>query len=775
MADPEDPDKPKKPPKAPRDDRTVIAPAAFQPEPSQPPEEDAEKPAAEEASKEAEKEAPVEEAAEDDPWGTGAAAEDGEAVSQESDEPPAEGAEEDAPSEAEAEPDPEEPPAEEEQTNSPLNLVGTVINNNYKITELVNAGGMGEVYRGENVHTGDEVAIKIVLPNLAHEEKIITLFRREARILFNLMDEAIVRYYNFVKDADLDRFCLIMEFVDGEPLSDRMEAKGPLSLEDTRVLIRRLASGLSRAHTLEVTHRDLSPDNVILEDGSVAHAKLIDFGIAKSTEITEGTLHGQFAGKFNFVSPEQLGHYDGIIDGRTDIYGLGLMAAGAARGKALDMGTSIVEAVNSRREIPDLSEVYEELRPILSHMLEPDPADRPASMDDVVAMIDSPANIPVKYRGDDPLPLTEVVTPSPGGAAQTTAPGVTAPGVTGVPPGGEGDSPFGVSMPPVTTAPTPLPSETPEEPKKSGLSPMLMVLGLLVLGGLGAGAYVMTQGGDDTPDTPSTTEVASTESDPDTDPGEEDPDSDPGEEEIETASAGTTTTDPPDESETETETEEPEQPSVAETLNDMSRKIAWVDDYDGGNCVYNAVRASTSDKIAIEGFGTSVQPFERLMSAFQREMGSEPDIGVRIVNDSQCPVLEFVKALKEGDTQPPVLTLDADVLVSGDTLSGRLTGVRGRPVWLFLVSGKGGVFDITSLLERQDDGSSRFGFGMTLAEDDEPTPQMVVAVTTQTPLVTVRAAKAGANAAQLLRIVETEIETSSNPAAATVKYFRLDR
>lgn len=741
MAEPKDPKKPKKakapPKKPPADDRTVIAPAAF---------EQLSKPAEEEP-----KEMPDAEG--DDPW----SAEEGK-------EPVAE-----APASEDEDVPTEEAPAEDptEENSSPLSLVGTIINNNYKITELVNAGGMGEVYRGENVHTGDEVAIKIVLPNLAHEEKIITLFRREARILFNLTAEAIVRYYNFVKDADLDRFCLIMEFVDGEPLSDRMEKEGALSLEDTRVLIRRLANGLSRAHALEVTHRDLSPDNVILEDGSVAHAKLIDFGIAKSTEITEGTLHGQFAGKFNFVSPEQLGHYDGVIDSRTDIYGLGLMAAGAARGKALEMGSSIVEAVNSRREIPDLTDVYPELRPLLSHMLEPDPDNRPATMDDVVAMIDNPANIPAAYRGDEPLDLGTVATPVGGTIPpQSTAPGIATPTTPGV---DEGDSPFGVSMPPVTTAPTPLPEAAPVEEKSGGMSPMLMALIAVVVIGLGAGAYVMSQGDDDDPvetQTASTTQTSEPEgtSEETTKP----PDATTEPNVVETASAGTATTEPDEPIETDP-------PSAPDQLIDMGRQIAWVDDYDGGECVYSAVRASTGDKIAIEGFGRSVQPFERLMAAFKREMGSEPDIGVRIVNDSQCPVLEFVKALKEDSAQPPVLTLDSDVLNSGDTLSGRLTGVRGRPVWLFLVSGKGGVFDISSLLERQDDGSSRFGFGMNLGENDEPTPQMVVAVTSQTPLVTVRAAKAGANAAQLLRIVETEIKTSGNPAGATVRYFRLDR
>lgn len=147
--------------------------------------------------------------------------------------------------------------------------VGTRINNNYEILELVSAGGMGEVYRGVNYHTGDQVAIKIVLPSLAHDEKIIQLFRREARILGKLYDEAIVRYLNFVKDEELGRFCLIMEFVEGVALSDMMEKSGALPLDKVKLLIRRLANGLDRAHALEITHRDVSPDNIIVPDGNI--------------------------------------------------------------------------------------------------------------------------------------------------------------------------------------------------------------------------------------------------------------------------------------------------------------------------------------------------------------------------------------------------------------------------------------------------------------------------------------------------------------------------
>ncbi|MEL6680940.1 MAG: protein kinase, partial [Pseudomonadota bacterium] len=209
---------------------------------------------------------------------------------------------------------------------------GTIINNNYEIQSRINAGGMGEVYRGRNVHTDDQVAIKIVLDDLAHKDQIRALFLREANTLCKLTHPEIVRYFNFLHDQDLDRYCLVMEFIEGVPLSEWIQRNGPLKFGDAKRLLRRLAGGLEKAHRMEVIHRDLSPDNVMLRDGKVEEAVLIDFGIAKSAEKTDASLHGQLAGKFKFISPEQLGHYDGIVGPWTDVYGLALLIAAAVRG-----------------------------------------------------------------------------------------------------------------------------------------------------------------------------------------------------------------------------------------------------------------------------------------------------------------------------------------------------------------------------------------------------------------------------------------------------------
>ena len=268
------------------------------------------------------------------------------------------------------------------QSNGALDP-GVRLNDTYEIDERIASGGMGEVYRGHNIETGEPVAVKTVLPELARDEAIFALFKKEGTILGRLNHDAIVRYYSFSRDPKIGRPYLVMEFVAGQSLADRI-VSAPLSRNDARMLFVRVAEGLALAHKAGVIHRDLSPDNIILRDGDVSQPKIIDFGIARAANVGDRTLIGNnFAGKYNFVSPEQLGMMNGEVTGRSDIYSLGLVMAAALRGKALEMGGSPVEVIEKRRAVPDLSGVDEELRPLVESMLQPDPANRPESIADV--------------------------------------------------------------------------------------------------------------------------------------------------------------------------------------------------------------------------------------------------------------------------------------------------------------------------------------------------------------------------------------------------------
>src|SRR5262249_51251670 len=257
------------------------------------------------------------------------------------------------------------------------------------------SGGMGEVYQGHVIETGDPVAIKVMRTDLVDNATALALFRKEASALHNLQHEAIVRYYVFSSDPGIGRHYLAMEFVDGQPLSVLLQ-RGPLGFEAVLVLQQRLAAGLNAAHQPPpIIHRDLSPDNVLIPSGDLAKAKIIDFGIARSTRTGEGTIiGGGFAGKYNYVSPEQLGLFGGDVTPKSDIYSLGLVLAECLTGRPIDMGGTQLEVLEKRRTIPDLQAIDRRFRPLLQKMLQPNPADRPDSMAAVAAWRPGPETPP---------------------------------------------------------------------------------------------------------------------------------------------------------------------------------------------------------------------------------------------------------------------------------------------------------------------------------------------------------------------------------------------
>src|SRR5262245_50338344 len=256
---------------------------------------------------------------------------------------------------------------------------GSLIGHTYRIEALLARGGMGEVYRARHIELNTEHALKIILPELANNQRIVDLFRREASVLRTIRHDAVVAYDGVSRDEN-GRLYLVMEFVDGPSLSKLMR-EGPFDAEQVRQLRDRLADGLAVAHEKGVIHRDISPDNVILPGSDVLKAKIIDFGISKMADPEQKTIVGDdFAGKFSYVSPEQLGMFGGQVDARSDIYSLGLVLAAAAQGEPLDMGQSPISVIEARRAVPDLGRVPAGVRADLAAMLQPDPAQRPQSM-----------------------------------------------------------------------------------------------------------------------------------------------------------------------------------------------------------------------------------------------------------------------------------------------------------------------------------------------------------------------------------------------------------
>ncbi len=271
---------------------------------------------------------------------------------------------------------------------------GDILNHIFEVKRFIARGGMGEVFEGANVITDERVAIKVMLPALAADPNVISLFHREARTLTNLHHEAVVQYRVLAQEPTLGVLYFVTEYIEGAPLS---EVLGTLHAtpEQLTGLLRRLASGLRAAHALGAIHRDISPDNVLLRDGRLERAKIIDFGIAKDLDPGTATIVGDgFAGKLGYVAPEQLGDFGRRLGPWTDVYSLGLVMLAVAAGRDVGMGGSLVDAVDKRRAGPDLTAAPPSLRGVLEAMTRANPDTRLGSMDAVLAELDRAATPP---------------------------------------------------------------------------------------------------------------------------------------------------------------------------------------------------------------------------------------------------------------------------------------------------------------------------------------------------------------------------------------------
>lgn len=199
----------------------------------------------------------------------------------------------------------------------------------YRIVRLLGRGGMGSVYLARDLTLEREVAIKVI-KTADDSREIYDRFRREAKTAAKLSHPNIVPLHAFGELEGMPYF--VMGYVRGESLADRLRREGKLSEEEARRIFAEIADALDHAHRQGIVHRDIKPDNVLLEDES-GRALLTDFGVAKAVDKGETlTRHGTVVGTPHYMSPEQAsGRSD--IDGRSDIYSLGVMAYAMLAGR----------------------------------------------------------------------------------------------------------------------------------------------------------------------------------------------------------------------------------------------------------------------------------------------------------------------------------------------------------------------------------------------------------------------------------------------------------
>jgi eukaryotic-like serine/threonine-protein kinase len=206
---------------------------------------------------------------------------------------------------------------------------GEVVDGKYTIVRLIGEGGMGAVYEGENTRIHRRVAIKVLHGHVATNTQAVTRFEREAQAAGRIGSEHIVEVLDLGSLANGDRY-MVMEFLEGESLSDRIRARGRLSMEEAFYLLRQVLEGLAAAHSAEIVHRDLKPDNVFVLKGRRGQrdfVKLLDFGISKFNKLGDSafsmTSTGAVLGTPYYMSPEQARGKG--IDQRTDVYSTGVI------------------------------------------------------------------------------------------------------------------------------------------------------------------------------------------------------------------------------------------------------------------------------------------------------------------------------------------------------------------------------------------------------------------------------------------------------------------
>ncbi len=191
----------------------------------------------------------------------------------------------------------------------------------YGRLDLIARGGMGEVYRAQHPHLGRPVAIKLLRDGSSSDPAARKRFIREARTIARMEHPNIVTLHEVGEMGET--LYMVMEYLEGETLSGLLRTNGALTLEQARPLLVDLAAALDYAHAAGIIHRDIKPSNVIIENAPNRRAVLMDFGIAKISDLSQITQTGMM-GTLDYIAPEQIQGAAGV-DSRADVYSLGVM------------------------------------------------------------------------------------------------------------------------------------------------------------------------------------------------------------------------------------------------------------------------------------------------------------------------------------------------------------------------------------------------------------------------------------------------------------------
>lgn len=276
---------------------------------------------------------------------------------------------------------------------------GTTFANRYEILEVLGSGGMGKVYRTLDKKLNEEVALKLINPEIASDKKTLERFNNELKIARKISHKYIGRMYELMEDKDTP--FITMEYVQGEDLKSFIRRSGQMAVGTTLRIASQVCEGLAEAHKLGVVHRDLKPSNIMID--KQGNAKIMDFGIARSIKAKGITGAGVIIGTPEYMSPEQAEAKE--TDHRSDIYSLGIVLYEMLTGQLPFEGdTPLSIAMKQKGELPkDPKELNPQIPDDLSFLilkcLEKEKENRFQSADEVIAEMGSlERDIPTAQR-----------------------------------------------------------------------------------------------------------------------------------------------------------------------------------------------------------------------------------------------------------------------------------------------------------------------------------------------------------------------------------------
>ena len=230
-----------------------------------------------------------------------------------------------------------------------MELIGKILAGRYEIIEKIGEGGMAYVFKARDNLLNRYVAIKILKEEFSKDEVFVKRFRTEAQSAASLIHPNIVSVFDVGEDKGIS--FIVMELLESKTLKDYIQAKGPLSSELTLKIAAQIASALEAAHKAHIVHRDIKPQNIILNQNLVA--KVTDFGIAKVTNTSTATVtsFGKTMGSVHYFSPEHA--KGGYTDAKSDLYSLGVVMYEMATGKLpFDADSPVSVALKHIQEVP---------------------------------------------------------------------------------------------------------------------------------------------------------------------------------------------------------------------------------------------------------------------------------------------------------------------------------------------------------------------------------------------------------------------------------------